>query len=97
MLAEPSAPQFLSVEEAASLLKVRGDTVRRWLRDGTLRGSKLNRLWRISSAEIERLASAPPDEQPDEARIVAAARRAGFKGDAARLLKELRREPERTP
>ena len=51
---------LFTVEEAAQILKVSEDTVRRWLRDGTLRGRKLGRVWRISEEEIRGSASSYP-------------------------------------
>lgn len=47
--------RFLTPDEAAQTLKVQVTTVRRWLRDGTLRGSKLGRVWRIPETEIRRI------------------------------------------
>ncbi len=96
------AASFFSVEEAASLLKVRDDTLRRWLRNGTLRGVKINRLWRISQAEMERLRHAePPAEaqsiQDAESRVLEAVRRAGWSGDDERLRQELRRALREAP
>ncbi len=46
---------LLTVEEAANALKVRVETVRRWLREGTLRGRKIGRIWRIAESELNRL------------------------------------------
>lgn len=42
-----------TVEEAASMLKVTALTVRRWLKSGELRGSKIGGLWRIKESDIE--------------------------------------------
>jgi acetyl-CoA synthetase len=44
-----------TVEEAARSLKLTVDTVRRWLRDGTIHGRKLGRVWRIPESELQRL------------------------------------------
>lgn len=44
--------KFLTVEEAAELLQVNNDTVRRWLRLGELKGRKLGRVWRISPSDL---------------------------------------------
>ena len=46
---------LLTVEEAAELMKVKVDTVRRWLRNGTLRGRKIGRIWRIAESDLNRL------------------------------------------
>jgi acetyl-CoA synthetase len=45
----------LTVEETARSLKLTVDTVRRWLRDGTIHGRKLGRVWRIPESELQRL------------------------------------------
>lgn len=45
-------------EEAAEILKVIPYTVRKWLRDGKIKGTKLGRMWRISESELKRLLSA---------------------------------------
>jgi acetyl-CoA synthetase len=43
---------YLTVEELAETLRVDVGTVRRWLRTGTLRGLKLDRVWRIPQTEL---------------------------------------------
>lgn len=50
--------EWLTVEEAAQRLKVHPETVRVWLREGTLKGTQpLQRRigWRIPASEIERV------------------------------------------
>jgi excisionase family DNA binding protein len=47
--------ELLTVDEAAARLKVQPDTVRRWLRSGKLRASKLGRDWRIPASSVEGL------------------------------------------
>lgn len=42
-------------EETATLLGVHLGTVRRWLREGTLKGTKLRRTWIIPKVEIEKI------------------------------------------
>ena len=46
----------LTVEEVAERLQVHPETVRRWLRDGKLQGTRLGRRagWRITEAEYQR-------------------------------------------
>lgn len=50
--------ETLLVPEAAERLRVNVDTVRRWLRNGTLRGARPGGTkagWRIPASEIERV------------------------------------------
>jgi excisionase family DNA binding protein len=46
--------EFLTVEEAAELLRVDETTVRRALREGELPGQKIGRVWRIPKADLLR-------------------------------------------
>jgi acetyl-CoA synthetase len=46
---------LLTVEEAAELMKVKVDTIRRWLRNGTLKGRKIGRIWRIAESDLNKL------------------------------------------
>ena len=48
-------PAFLAPEELASALRVHPETVRRWLREGQVRGQKAGRLWRVPWEEGARL------------------------------------------
>lgn len=54
-------PQYLTVEETARLLKVDPETVRRWLREGALRGLKFGHVWRTPAGE---LVLTPPSQSP---------------------------------
>jgi len=47
--------QALTPDETARILKVSPQTVRRWLRDGSIKGTKVGggKLWRISQTTIE--------------------------------------------
>jgi excisionase family DNA binding protein len=47
--------QALTPDEAAKILKVSPQTIRRWLRDGSIKGTKVGggKLWRISQATID--------------------------------------------
>jgi excisionase family DNA binding protein len=47
---------FLTVKEVAHKLSIKPKTVRKWLREGKLKGVKLGRLWRIREADIDKLA-----------------------------------------
>lgn len=52
-------PQYYSVEEAARILGVDEETVRRWCRQGKIPGVKrFGRDWRIPRSEID------PDNPP---------------------------------
>ncbi len=47
--------ELLTVDEAAARLKIKADTVRKWLRSGKLRAAKLGRSWRILDSAVEAL------------------------------------------
>jgi excisionase family DNA binding protein len=47
------ADEYLTIEEAASRVKVKPDTVRLWLRTGRLKGLKAGRLWRVKTTDLE--------------------------------------------
>lgn len=42
-------------EEVAEMLGISAFTVRKWLRDGRIKGRKIGRTWFVPKAEIERL------------------------------------------
>lgn len=45
---------YYTPEEVADILKVRKHTVWNWLREGTLKGTKINgKIWRITDEELE--------------------------------------------
>jgi len=48
--------RWLKVEEVAERLGVHAESVRRWLRDGRMRGHIISRRggWRVRESEIER-------------------------------------------
>lgn len=48
-----TTPAWLTPAQAGELLQVNERTVRRWLNEGTLRGSLLGRIWRVSPAAID--------------------------------------------
>lgn len=52
--------RFLTVAETAEALNVCIDSVRRYLRAGKLRGTKLGKEWRIPESELTRLAGSGP-------------------------------------
>lgn len=47
--------ETITVNEAAEMLRVSPQSVRRWLKDGHLQGTKVGKgkLWRLSRAEVE--------------------------------------------
>ncbi len=45
--------EYLTVAEAAALLKVAPNTIRDWLKSGELKGSKIGRLWRIRQCDLD--------------------------------------------
>jgi len=45
---------MLTPREVASELKVSEKTVMKWLRKGTLKGTKLGKLWRIKEEELQK-------------------------------------------
>jgi excisionase family DNA binding protein len=58
-------PEFMTVAEAADLLRVNPNTVYRWLLDGQLRAPRAGRRWLITRAAIdELLVPAPPAAPP---------------------------------
>ena len=54
---------FLMVYEPARVMKVRADTVRLWLRSGTVRGRKFGKSWRIAASELQPVDSESPIPQ----------------------------------
>lgn len=48
-----SDQKWLTPAEVAGMLQVHEKTVRRWLNEGTLRGSLLGRVWRVSPVAID--------------------------------------------
>ncbi len=45
--------KMLTPEDAAERLQVKVSTIRRWLRNGAMKGVKIGQLWRISETTIE--------------------------------------------
>lgn len=48
--------EFYTAEELADRLKVSSQTVRAWIRDEKITAVKFGRAWRITRAEVERIA-----------------------------------------
>lgn len=98
----PPAP-YLSAEEAADLLGLGLETVKRHLRAGRLPGKKVGRLWRVSRAALDahlaaELADSGPEADQEEptARavldLVESLRAAVARDAAPHLTPEARRE-----
>jgi len=52
-----------SPDEFAELLGVPPTTVRRWLREGRIRGRKIGRRWFVPHSELEKTIN-PPEPEP---------------------------------
>jgi excisionase family DNA binding protein len=68
--------QLLTVAEVAGRLRTHPETVRRWMRDGKLRGIRLGgpKLgWRVAEAELERFLAAAGASGPGGAEPTASA------------------------
>jgi excisionase family DNA binding protein len=50
-----TASTLVTVPEAARVLRVHANTIRRWITNGTLRASKVGGKYRIDPAEFDRL------------------------------------------
>ncbi len=59
---------LLTVNEAAEVLRVHPETVRVWLRNETLRGSKTGRSWRILRSAVAEFAGSPEHREAIGAR-----------------------------
>lgn len=47
--------EYLTTKEACERLKVHPNTMLRWLADGTIKGIRFGKLWRIPDTEIDRI------------------------------------------
>lgn len=45
--------EFLTVEEAADLIRIHPETLRQWLREDKFPGAKIGDNWRIRRADID--------------------------------------------
>lgn len=50
--------EIYTPEQVAEMLSVGVFTVREWLRNGKLKGSKIGSLWRITRSDIEEMLAA---------------------------------------
>ncbi|MEN6488752.1 MAG: helix-turn-helix domain-containing protein [Smithella sp.] len=58
-LMETLGSETFTPEETAKILRKHHSTVRRWLRNGTLQATKLQRSWIVPRSEIERILGRP--------------------------------------
>jgi excisionase family DNA binding protein len=64
----PEFPErYLSPDDVARRLNVKPLTVRRWLKDGKLRGIKVGRLWRVRESDLEAFLKGGEREQAEKA------------------------------
>lgn len=55
---------FYTPEEVAQILKVRKHTVWNWLREGSLKGTKINgKIWRITTKDLEDFINSDGNEE----------------------------------
>lgn len=52
--------RFLPVSVVAALLSVTDVTVRTWLQDGAMEGTKVNTMWRVRASEVARFITHGP-------------------------------------
>ena len=57
-------PQVLTAEEAAKAMRVSPESVRRWLRDGSMQGVKFGHTWRVSRDEVLRVLNEGIEPKP---------------------------------
>lgn len=58
--------RLLTPEEAAEIFAVSPKSIREWLRQGKLKGSKVGRLWRIKQSDLEAFLNGQPSLQETE-------------------------------
>ena len=54
--------KIFTPDQVAKELSISVRTVRKWLRDGKIRGVKIGKSWRVSEAELERLMNPEKEE-----------------------------------
>ena len=47
-------PRTLTIDQAASMLQVKPNTVRRWVKTGRIPGCKIGRVYRVLEGDLER-------------------------------------------
>lgn len=58
--------RLLTPEEAAEIFAVSPKSIREWLRQGKLKGTKVGRLWRIKKSDLEAFFNSQPSLQQTE-------------------------------
>lgn len=54
---EETETRLITVKEAAHRLSLSGDTIRKWLRSGRLKGVKVSRVWRVYEEDVQKIES----------------------------------------
>lgn len=62
MMTEAKGKKVLTVPELSEILGTPETTIRRWLREGKLRGTQIGRKWLIPISEAEKIIN-PPDKE----------------------------------
>ncbi len=60
MTVDHGEKRIYTVSEFAGELGIPQSSVRRWLKNGNLRGTKMGKKWLIPASEIDRLVNPPP-------------------------------------
>jgi excisionase family DNA binding protein len=47
--------KLLTVEEVSKIIQIHPMTIRLWLREGRIKGTRLGRVWRISEEQLEEI------------------------------------------
>ena len=56
--------EWLTLEEVAQKLRLKHDTMRKWIKTGKLRAQKVGRRWLVHISEIDRHLPRPPQPPP---------------------------------
>ena len=57
--------EIYNVEEVAEFLAVHKETVKKFIREGRIKGVKLGTRWRITEDEIQRILGLQGNQQPE--------------------------------
>lgn len=47
--------KLLTVDEVSKIIQIHPMTIRLWLREGRIKGTRLGRVWRISEEQLEEI------------------------------------------